>query len=146
MTRHSVTSWVGFLGSSPISCKTRKQHIVSRFSVEAEYHSKADVKAKLKWLHTLLTDLGVSHSQPISLFCDSKSALYITLNPVFHERTKHIKVDCHYIHDAIQDGLISIAYVPTTEQFVDCFTKAPGVRQFRILLGSLGIGDHHAPT
>ena len=146
MTRRSVSGWLIFLGSSPISWKTRKQHTVSRSSAEAEYRSMADVTAELKWLRALLGCFGVSHSQPISLFCDSKSALYIAQNPVFHERTKHIEVDCHYIRDAIHEGLITTAYVPTTDQLADCFTKALGLRQFRFLLGKLGIGDPHAPT
>lgn len=71
------------------------------------YRSMADVTAELKWLRSLLSNLGVSDSQTISLFCDSKSTLYIAQNPILLERTKHIEVDCHYIRDAIQDGLIT---------------------------------------
>lgn len=146
LTRQSVTGWIVFLGSSPISWKTRKQHTVSRSSAEAEYRSMADVTAELKWLRALLGSLGASHSGACSLFCDSKSALYIAQNPIFHERTKHIKVDCHYIRDAIHAGLVSTAHVPTTEQLADLFTKALGSRPFLYLLGKLGIADPHAPT
>lgn len=106
----------------------------------------ADVTAELKWLRAPLTSLGVSHSGACSLFYDSKSALYIAQNPVFHERTKHIEVDCHYIRDAIQAGLVSTAHVPTTAQLADIFTKALGIRQFLHFLGKLGIVNPYAPT
>ena len=75
MTRRSITSWIVFLGASPITWKTKKQHTISRSSVEVEYQSMADVTIELKWLRTLLRSLGVSHTRVSSLFCDSKSAL-----------------------------------------------------------------------
>ena len=105
-----------------------------------------DVTAELKWLRALLRTLRVSHSHAISLFCDSKSTLYIAHNPVFHECTKHIEVDCHYICDAIYDGLIVTSHISTTNQLADIFTKALGIRQFLFLHGKLRISNPHAPT
>ena len=67
-TRCSLTGWIVFLGGSPISWKTKKQHIVSRSSVEVEYQSIASLTCELKWLKGLLSSLGVVHSSPISLF------------------------------------------------------------------------------
>lgn len=146
LTRRSITGWFGFLGGSPISWKTKKQHTVSRSSAEAEYRSMAAVTSELKWLKALLRSMGIAHSSAMDVFCDSQSALYIAQNPVFHERTKHIEVDCHYVRDAIQEGVISTNHVPTNEQIADIFTKALGKRQFLYLLSKLGTCDPHAPT
>ncbi|KAK6117859.1 hypothetical protein DH2020_048401 [Rehmannia glutinosa] len=139
LTRRSLTGWFVLLGSSPISWKTKKQHTMSRSSSEAEYRSMATVACELKWLKGLLKDMGVHQTAGIKLYCDSQSAIYIAQNPVFHERTKHIEVDCHFVRDAITKGLISPCYVHTPMQLAEFFTKALGKAQFEFLLCKLGV-------
>ena len=73
----------------------------------------ATVTNELVWLLALLRPFDLDHNHPASLYCNSKTALYIAANPVFHERTKHIEVDCHYIRSKIQDGVIKTFHVPT---------------------------------
>jgi hypothetical protein len=146
LTRRSLTGWIVFLGNSPISWKTKKQNVVSRSSAKTEYRSMATTACELKWLKALLLSLGVSHSLPMRIYCDSQSALHIAANPVFHERTKHIEVDCHFLRDELLKGNISTHHVSTKIQLADIFTKALGKQQFDYFLNKLGIHNLHAPT
>lgn len=139
LTRRSLTGWFVQLGNSPISWKTKKQHTVSRSSAEAEYRSMASTVCELKWLKGLLQCLGVTLCKPMKLYCDSQSALHIAANPVFHERTKHIEVDCHFVRDEILRCTLVTSYVPSYAQLADIFTKALGKKQIDYFLGKLGI-------
>ena len=106
----------------------------------------AAVTCELKWLKGLLLSLGIHHPKAMKLHCDSQSTLYLAQNPIFHERTKHIEINCHFVRDAIQDGIISPSYVPTNSQLRNIFIKALGQSQFMFLLHKLCICDLHAPT
>ena len=99
----------------------------------------ATVTSKVVWLLALLKTFGLDHNQPAALYCDSKATLYITTNPIFHKRTKHIEVDCHFIRSKIQDGVIKTFHVPTRHQIADCFTKALGYKQFYFLLSKMNL-------
>ncbi|GAA0141884.1 hypothetical protein LIER_02925 [Lithospermum erythrorhizon] len=141
-----------YLGDSPISWKSKKQIIVARSSAEAEAEYRymaaitCAITCELAWLKGLLRSLQISHPRPMQLRCHSQSALHLTQNPVFYERTKHIKGDCHFLQDAIVKGVIAASHVSTSEQLVDISTKALGKCQFDYLLPKLGIYNPHAHT
>ncbi|KAM3363277.1 putative mitochondrial protein like [Capsicum galapagoense] len=101
-TRRSVSGYVVQLGGSLISWKSKKQHTVSRNSTEAEYKSMATAVSEMVWLVGLLEDLGILLNKLITLCCDNKAAMQITANPIYHERTKHIEIDCHFVREKNQ--------------------------------------------
>lgn len=104
------------------------------------------VTKELLWLISLLSEIGIDHTAPMSLRCDSQAALHISANPVFHERTKYIEVECHFIRDCIIAGTIKPSYVPTLDQLADILTKALGRREFHAFLRKLSIQNLYAPT
>lgn len=70
--------------------------------------------AEITWLTGLLEDLGVKVSRPVTLFYDNKAAIQIAGNPIFHERTKHIEIDCHFVTEKIKTGLITPCHVSSS--------------------------------
>jgi len=100
-TRRSVTGFMVKLGDSLISWKSKKQGTISRSSAEAEYRSMASAVAEVVWITKLFKELHAEIVTPATIYTDSKSAIQIAANPVLHERTKHIELDCHFIREKI---------------------------------------------
>lgn len=138
MTRRSTTGFCVLLGSSPISWKTKKQTVVARSSVEAD-RSMALTSCEVTWLQALLQDLWITDLPPAILHCDNKAAIAIAANPVLHERTKHVDVDCHFVRDKINSGTMTTAHVPTYSQIADLLTKGLSAKQHFYLMSKLRV-------
>lgn len=138
-TRKSVTGYFILLGNSPVNWKSKKQQTVSKSSAEAEYRAMAAVASEITWLVCLLEELGVKNLQPVTLECDNQSALQIAKNPVLHQRTKHIEIDCHFTREKVLEGLIQLRYIPTHEQLADVLTKIIPSIKLQPLLFKLGM-------
>ena len=133
------------LGNSLLSWKCKKQNVVSRSSAEAEYRSMANALCEVKWIYNLLSELHFKIPRPIPLFCDNTSAIRIAENPVLHERTKHIDLDCHLIRDHVKTGFLQPQYLSTQVQPADLFTKALNTARTQFLLTKLGAMNIFTP-
>jgi len=138
-SRKSITGYIVLLGSSPISWKSKKQETISLSSAEAEYRSLRKVVGELVWLDRLFEELTVCRSGPFLVYCDSQSPLQIAWNPVFHERTKHIEIDCHFVRTKLQEGLISLHHIGTDHQLADILTKALTGIKHSVVLDKFGV-------
>ncbi|XP_075083125.1 uncharacterized protein LOC142166962 [Nicotiana tabacum] len=115
-SRRSVTGFCVFLGDSLVSRKFKKHPVVSFSSAETEYRAISKAAAEVTWLSRLFSDFYLPSSSHIPLYCDNQAALYIARNLVFHERTKHIELNRHFVTGKIGDGWISLGHVSSDAQ------------------------------
>jgi hypothetical protein len=109
------TSFLGAQRSSPLS--------LDPAYIEAEYKSLANGAAEAIWVQSVLKELGIIQAQPSILWCDYLGATYLTANPVFHARTKHIEIDFHFVREKAALVGLDVRFISSKDQLADIFTK-----------------------
>lgn len=97
--RKSTAGYAVCLGHNLVSWRSSKQKTVRRSSTESEYKALADCAAETTWIQSLLHELKVVVPKPPIVWCENVGALYLTANPIFHARTKHVQKDYHFVRE-----------------------------------------------
>ena len=129
-TNKSTSGILFFLGKCLVSWQSVKKQVVALSSCEVEYIAASTASTQALWLARLLGDLLGRDTEAVELRVDSKSALALAKNPVFHERSKHIRVRYHFIRGCLEEGSIKAGYINTKDQLADLLTKPLGKIKF----------------
>ncbi|KAG8657524.1 hypothetical protein MANES_03G075182v8 [Manihot esculenta] len=121
--RKSTTGVIYFLSQSPVTWISQKQKVVALSSCEAEYIAATTGTCQGTWISRLLHELIGWKTNKFELRVDNKSAIALTKNPVYHNRSKHIHIKFHFLRECVQRGEVEVEYVQTEEQLADILTK-----------------------
>ncbi|KAG8494460.1 hypothetical protein CXB51_011869 [Gossypium anomalum] len=135
----STSEYCFSFGSAAISWCSKKQPIVTFSSTEVEYIAATMAAQGCVWLKLLMKDIHCAVYSPVQIYCDNQSAVKLTSNPVFHARTKHIKVRHHFIREKVLDQEIALERITSNQQIADIFTKALGKPEFERFRAALGV-------
>jgi hypothetical protein len=137
--RKSTSGYCIYLGSNLLSWSSKKQPTVSRSSTEAEYKAIANTTAEIMWIQSLFRDIGlVQHNAPI-LYCDNIGATYLSSNPAYHARTKHIEIDFHFVRDKVAEKTLVVRFLSSKDQIADVLTKPLVSTRFCLLRSNLNV-------
>ncbi|GJX39866.1 ribonuclease H-like domain-containing protein [Tanacetum coccineum] len=135
-----------FFCNNLLSWSSKRQPTLSRSSAEVEYRGVANVVAETCWLRNLLRELHIPLSSATLVYCDNVSVVYLSCNPVQHQRTKHIEIDIHFVRNLVAAGQVRVLHVPSRYQFADIFTMGLPSALFEEFRSSLSVRSPPAPT
>lgn len=139
----STQAYIVYLGKNLISWPSKKQKGVARSLTEAEYRSVANTSAEVRWLCSLLDELGITVQSPPVIYCDNVGTTYLCANPIFHFRMKHLALDYHFIRNQITSGQLRVALVSNKDQLADALTKPLSRAPFTTLSSKIGVFKNH---
>jgi hypothetical protein len=135
----STNGTMFFLGKCLVSWQLVKQQVVALSSCAAEYIAATSASKQAIWLARLLGDLLGRDAEAVELRVDSTSALALAKKPVFHERSKHIRVKYHFVRGCLEDGSVKANYISTQDQLADFHAKSLGRVKFQELRSRIGM-------
>nr|GEW68071.1 ribonuclease H-like domain-containing protein [Tanacetum cinerariifolium] len=138
-TCRSTSSYCVFLGNNILSWCSKRHPMLSRSSVEAAYRGVVNAISKNCWLRNLLLELHTLLSSTTLVYCDNARAVYLSCNLVQHQRTKHIEIHIHFIHDLVAAGEVRVLHVPSRYQFVNILTNGLPSALFEEFRSSLNV-------
>ena len=138
-TRRSTSGYCVFLGDNLLSWSSKRQATLSRSSAESEYRGVANVVSESCWLRNLLLELHCPIKKATLVYCDNVSAIYLSGNPVQHQRTKHVEMDIHFVREKVARGEVRVLHVPSRHQIADIFTKGLPLILFEDFRDSLSV-------
>jgi hypothetical protein len=113
-----------FFGPNLIAWSAKKQPTVLRLSTEAEYKAMANATAEIAWVQPLLKELGVLEDDKPCFWCDNLGATYLSANPIFHGRVKHVEIDYHFVGERVANKQLEIQFIASKDHVGDGFMKA----------------------
>ncbi|GJY58066.1 ribonuclease H-like domain-containing protein [Tanacetum coccineum] len=146
VTRRSTSGYCVFLGDNLLSWYAKCQVTLSRSSAEAEYRGVANVVTETAWIRNLLCELHTSLFTATLVYGNNVSVVYMSANPVKHQRTKHIEIDIHFVFDFVASGQVRVLHIPSRFQYADIFTKGLHTALFIEFRSSLNIRRSPAHT
>jgi hypothetical protein len=144
-TRKSTTGVLFFLGSNLVTWQSQKQKVVALSSCEAEYIAATTAACQGVWLACLLAELKGRKADAVTIKIDNQSAIQLSKNPIFHDRSKHIDTRYHFIRECVEENRVNVELVSTKDQLADVLTKALGRDRFGELRLRLGMIDVKQP-
>ncbi|GKC22008.1 ribonuclease H-like domain-containing protein [Tanacetum coccineum] len=146
LPRRSTFGYCVFLGDNLLTLSSKRQDTLSRSSTETEYCGVANAVAETSWIRNLLHKLHTLLFIAILVYCDNVSAVYMSANPVQHQRTKHIEIDIHFVRDKVAAGHVRVLHVPFRFQYADIFTKGLLYPLFAGFRSSLSVRKSPPPS
>ena len=137
--RKSTSGCCFTLGSASISWMSRKQKLVALSIVEVEYIAASMACCEAVWLRKLFSELFGHVLDTTVILCDNQSGIWLSKNPVFQDRSKHIDIRYHFIRDMVQRGAVRLDHIGTDEQVANILTKLLGKVKFLTFRESLGV-------